>query len=144
MKKMGEISSEKSNVQRLDEMGNTLPWEDETGLSSEVMHHVHVKRLEGPIFFVYTNDLRLLDSQIPNDPRYVMMDRVPDQSGLYALEDILADLKRSKKTVLLIGLKEQPRYMLERLELIPNAVPCDRVFKIFDQSLEWLKLNIDK
>jgi SulP family sulfate permease len=148
MKKMGEISSEKSNVQRLDEMGNTLPWDDETGLSSEVMHHVHVKRLEGPIFFGYTNDLKLLYSQIPNDAQYVIirMDRVPyiDQSGLYALEDILADLKRRKKTVLLIGLKEQPRYMLERLELIPNAVPRDRVFKTFDQSLEWLNLNIDR
>jgi SulP family sulfate permease len=139
MKKMGEISSDASEVKPLDEITS---WDDEQGLSPEVRKHVHVKRLEGPIFFGYTNDLKLLYSQLPEDAKYVIirMDKVPyiDQSGLYAVEDILSDLIKRKKTVLLIGLKDQPRYMLERLELIPNVIPKDQVFSRFDDSLRWL------
>lgn len=147
MKKMGEISADRSQLQSLDQF-DKLPWDDETGLSVELQKKVYVKRLDGPIFFGYTDELKNLYSQIPDDSEYVIirMDRVPyiDQSGLYALEDIFADLKRQNKEVLLIGLQEQPRYMISRIEIIPNVIPRERVFKTFDQSLLWLNGKIGK
>ncbi len=147
MKKMGEISADRSQLQSLDQF-DKLPWDDETGLSVELLKKVYVKRLDGPIFFGYTDELKNLYSQIPDDSEYVIirMDRVPyiDQSGLYALEDIFADLKRQNKEVLLIGLQEQPRYMISRIEIIPNVIPRERVFKTFDQSLLWLNEKIGR
>ncbi len=149
MKKMGEISADKSQIKSLDQFENEeLPWPDEAGLSVGLLKKVYVKRLEGPIFFGYTNDLKNLYNQIPDNSEYIIirMDRVPyiDQSGLYALEDIFADLKRQGKEVLLIGLQEQPRYMISRIEIIPNVIPRERVFKTFNESLRWLNEKIGK
>lgn len=149
MKKMGEISADKSQIKSLDQFENEeLPWPDETGLSIGLLKKVYVKRLEGPIFFGYTNDLKNLYSQIPDHCEYVIirMDRVPyiDQSGLYALEDIFADLKRQGKVVLLIGLQEQPRYMISKIEVIPNVIPKEQVFKTFNESLRWLNEKIGR
>jgi len=147
MKKMGEISADRSQLQSLDQF-EKLPWDDESGLSVELLKKVYVKRLDGPIFFGYTDDLKNLYNQIPNDSEYVIirMDRVPymDQSGLYALEDIFADLKRQGKAVLLIGLQEQPRYMISKIEIIPNVIPKEQIFKTFDESLRWLNEKIGK
>ncbi len=141
MKKMGEISADRSQIQSLDQL-KQLPWEDEAGLSVDLMRKVYVKRLDGPIFFGYTNELKNLYSQLPPNLEYVIirMDRVPyiDQSGLYTLEDILADLKRRGKVVLLIGLQAQPRYLVSKIEIIPNVIPREQVFPTFDQSLRWL------
>lgn len=147
MKKMGEISADRSQLQSLDQF-EKLPWDDESGLSVELLKKVYVKRLDGPIFFGYTDDLKNLYNQIPDDSEYVIirMDRVPymDQSGLYALEDIFADLKRQGKAVLLIGLQEQPRYMISKIEIIPNVIPKEQIFKTFDESLRWLNEKIGK
>jgi len=145
MKKMGEISADRSQLQSPDQL-EELPWDDEAGLSAELLKKVYVKRLEGPVFFGYTNELKNLYNQIPGDSEYVIirMDRVPyiDQSGLYVLEDIFADLKRQNKEVLLIGLQAQPKYMISRIEIIPNLIPKEQIFKTFNESLRWLNENI--
>ena len=62
-----------------------------------------------------------------------------DQSGLYAMEDVLVDLVSSGKKVLLVGLVEQPKYMLERIDIIPNLIPQDQVFEKLDESILWVK-----
>ena len=62
-----------------------------------------------------------------------------DQSGLYAMEDVLVDLVSSGKKVLLVGLVEQPKYMLERIDIIPNLIPQDQVFEKLDESIFWVK-----
>ena len=62
-----------------------------------------------------------------------------DQSGLYAMEDVLVDLVSSGKKVLLVGLVEQPKYMLERIDIIPNLIPQDQVFENLDESILWVK-----
>lgn len=141
MKKMGEISTDTSQVTSLDQFKD-LPWDDEEGLSNDLLKKVYVKRLEGPIFFGYTNDLKNLYHQIPNNADYIIirMDKVPyiDQSGLYALEDIINDLKRRGKTILLIGLQGQPKYLISKIELIPNQIPREHLFEKFNDSLIWL------
>ena len=45
-----------------------------------------------------------------------------DQSGLYVMEDILLDLKLKEIAVIFVGLQHQPRYMMERIDIIPNLV----------------------
>ncbi len=147
MKKMGEISADTSQIKSLDQF-KELPWEDEDGLSIDLMRKVYVKRLEGPIFFGYTNDLKNLYSQIPNNSDYVIirMDKVPyiDQSGLYALEDIFADLKKRGKTILLIGLQGQPKYLITKIDVIPSLIPGEHIFKTFNESLIWLNDELHK
>ena len=62
-----------------------------------------------------------------------------DQSGLYAMEDVLVDLVSSDRKVLLINPIEQPKYMLERIDIIPDLVPEEQIFDSFKNSMEWIK-----
>ena len=55
------------------------------------------------------------------------------------MEDVLVDLVSNDKKVLIVGLIEQPKYMLERIDIIPDLIPEDQVFENFDQSLLWVK-----
>ena len=76
----------------------------------------------------------------------IRLDKMPymDQSGLYAMEDILVDLVGSKKKVLLVNPTEQPKYMLERIDIIPNLISEDQIFDSFDSSMEWIKNYLKK
>ena len=65
-----------------------------------------------------------------------------DQSGLYAMEDVLVDLVKRGKTVLLVGIIEQPKYMLERIDIIPDLIPKEQIFKNFAVCLNWIKENV--
>ena len=65
-----------------------------------------------------------------------------DQSGLYAMEDVLADLIGNNKKVLLINPIEQPKYMLERIDIIPDLIPENQIFNSFKSSMAWFKENI--
>ncbi len=72
------------------------------------------------------------------------MENVPymDQSGLYALENVIFSLRQKDTSVLLIGLHEQPRDMLERIQLIPSLVPEEQVFTNINECKEWLERNV--
>jgi len=61
-----------------------------------------------------------------------------DQSGLYAVENLLLDLVRNKKTVLMVGLQEQPQYLMERIDIIPDLVPKEKIFNKFADCMQWL------
>ena len=64
-----------------------------------------------------------------------------DQSGLYAMEDALVDLVRSDKKVLLVNIIEQPRYMMERIDIIPDLIPEEQIFDTFKECVKWIKKN---
>jgi SulP family sulfate permease len=109
---------------------------------SDTHANVYVKHLYGPMFFGFTARfqelVRGLDSDI--DTLIIRMDRVPhiDQSGLYAMEDALLDLKRSGVTVLLTGVHTQPMDMLTRIDIVPALVPETNIFPTFEDSLAWI------
>jgi SulP family sulfate permease len=61
-----------------------------------------------------------------------------DQTGLYVMEDILQDLKVKGVDVVFIGLLDQPRYMMERIKIIPNLVAENQIYKNFENYLKRL------
>ena len=65
-----------------------------------------------------------------------------DQSGLYAMEDMLQELKSRGVDVLFVNLLRQPRYMMERIDIIPDFVSEEHIFKSFKECLAWIKKNI--
>ncbi|MEM8864680.1 MAG: sodium-independent anion transporter [Planctomycetota bacterium] len=73
----------------------------------------------------------------------ICMNRVPyiDQSGLYALEDVILRLTQDGKQVALTGLHDQPADMLRDIGLVPNLAPTDRVFDDFTEFEQWLKTS---
>ena len=139
MKKIGDLTAQRSDVKPLAEEA----WADEVGLTKKLKETVFVKHIKGPLFFGSTSDFQQLAKQIPKDASSIVirMDRMQyiDQSGLYALEDILVDLKKEEKNVLFVELQAQPRYMLERIDIVPTLISEESIFSDFRTCLHWLK-----
>ena len=143
MKKTSDFSKKNSTVKSLAE---EVEWEDECEFPTEWKEKVYIKHIDGPLFFGSTSDFQSLIKTIPetNIAIIIRMDRVPyiDQSGLYVLEDALIELSQKGTQILLVKLKQQPRYMLEIVEIIPHLVPENLIFDSFEESLKWIKQNI--
>ena len=144
MKKIGDLTAKSSSVVPLKEQA----WTDEINIPKDVQDKIFVKHVDGPLFFGSTSDFQQLAKQIPKEASIIIirLDKMPymDQSGLYAMEDILVDLVGSKKKVLLVNPTEQPKYMLERIDIIPNLISEDQIFDSFDSSMEWIKNYLKK
>jgi len=144
MKKIGDLTAERSDVKSLLK---EKAWSDEIDFPEELKEKVFIKHIKGPLFFGSTSDFQQLMNQIPDSASTIIirMGRMQyiDQSGLYALEDALVDLVKDGKKVLLVNIIEQPRYLLEKIDIIPDLVSKDQIFDNFDDCLVWIKENVE-
>jgi SulP family sulfate permease len=142
MKKIGDLTAERSDVKPLKEE----VWKDEINFPEKLKEEVFIKHVKGPLFFGSTSDFQSLANQIPKTATTVIMRlgrmQYMDQSGLYAMEEMLQDLQKNNIQVLFVGLLKQPRYMMERIDIIPDLVPEEHIFTKFDDCVKWIKENI--
>ncbi|MCR9264250.1 MAG: SulP family inorganic anion transporter [Flavobacteriaceae bacterium] len=140
MKKMGDLTAKWSDVKTLEEEKG---WADEVNFPENLKKEVFIKHLKGPLFFGFTSEFQQLAKQIPKTASTVVirMDRMQylDQSGLYTLEDVVMDLKKSDIKVLFVGVLEQPKYMMERVKLIPSLVSENQIFNSFEECTSAIK-----
>ena len=142
MKKIGDLTAERSDVKSLKEES----WADEIDFPEKLKEKVFIKHIKGPLFFGSTSEFQALSQQIPESAKTVIMRlgrmQYMDQSGLYAMEDMLQDLKKKNIEVLFVNLLQQPRYMMERIDIIPDFIPKEHIFKGFSPCVQWIKENI--
>lgn len=143
MKKIGDLTGQRSDVKPLKEEA----WNDEMEFPKDLKELVFIKHIKGPLFFGSTSNFQQLAQQIPTSAKAVIirMDRMAymDQSGLYAMEDVLVDLKKEDINVLLVGVLQQPKYMMERIDIIPDLIPNEHIFENFNDCLRWIKSNVN-
>ncbi|MBL4707643.1 MAG: SulP family inorganic anion transporter [Flavobacteriales bacterium] len=143
MKQIGDLTGERSNVTSLKEEA----WADELDFPISLKEKVFIKHINGPLFFGSTSNFQQLAQQIPDSATTIVirMGKVPymDQSGLYAMEDVLVDLVKNGKKVLLINLLEQPKYMLERIDVIPDLIPQKQILPDFTDCITWIKGHLE-
>tara|TARA_R110002124_G_scaffold17532_3_gene73235 strand:- start:90198 stop:92048 length:1851 start_codon:yes stop_codon:yes gene_type:complete len=147
MKKIGDVTASRSKVVPLgnaDEL--TLPWNDENSIPVGLKEEVFIKRLDGPLFFGNTSDFQELATRIPDTATHLIirMGKVPymDQSGLYAIEDLLLRLNRQGVIIVLVNLQKQPRVMMEKIDIIPDLVANERIFNSFSETMTYIKMNV--
>ncbi|WP_275315343.1 SulP family inorganic anion transporter [Tenacibaculum bernardetii] len=142
MKKIGDLTADRSDVKSLDEEA----WPDEIDFPKELKQEIFIKHIKGPLFFGSTSDFQALSQQIPETASTVIMRlgrmQYMDQSGLYAMEDMLQDLKKKNIDILFVNLLKQPRYMMERIGIIPEFIPKEHIFKNFNTCVQWIKENV--
>lgn len=143
MKKIGDLTAERSDVKVLNEEA----WDDEVAFPESLKEKVFIKHLKGPLFFGSTSDFQQLYAQIPDTAKTVILrlgrTQYMDQSGLYAMEDMLQDLRKKGVEVLFVDLLKQPRYMMERIDIIPDFIPNEHIFSSFSDCLKWIKKNVE-
>jgi SulP family sulfate permease len=142
MKKIGNMTGQRSSVKSIKE----TMWVDELNFPEKFKEEVFIKHINGPLFFGSTSDFSALTVQIPDTAMIVIMRlgrmQYMDQSGLYAMEDMLLNLKERNIEVLFVNLLKQPRYMMERIDIIPDFVDEDRIFKTFEECIAWINQNV--
>ncbi|MFZ1785842.1 MAG: SulP family inorganic anion transporter [Ferruginibacter sp.] len=143
MKKMSDITEEKTRITEIGDIQLEQGWEDEE-IPPDMLKNVLVKHLDGPLFFGFASGFTERVSTL-KDVKFVIirMKKVPfiDQTGLYALEDAILTLEQRGIEVLLTGLQDQPRLMMERINIIPGLIPKENSFVAFRECVEWLKEN---
>ena len=144
MKKIGDLTSKQSVVTSLKEEES---WQDEMDFPTNLKEEVFIKHVNGPLFFGSTSDFQQLSQQIPDTASAIVirLDKMSymDQSGLYAMEDLLIELINKEKTICFVKINEQPKYMLERVDIIPDLIPPSQIFNTFEECLSWIKANVE-
>lgn len=143
MKKIGDLTANSVQVNPLQKEPS---WEDEAHFPEKLKKEVFIKHLEGPLFFGSTAKFTATAAQIPQtiSTLVIRLDKVPyiDQSGLYALESVIIDLVQKNKQVLLVGIDQQPKYMMERIDIIPDLIPKQHIFDTFKDCFYWIVFNV--
>lgn len=142
MIKAGSIGEKGADVGSVADLENK-PWKDELEFFEKYKNKVIIKHLYGPLFFGFTSAFKDSISSLSKDIEalIIRMDRVPymDQSGLYALEGVIFDLKKEGIEVILTGLQEQPRELLQSINVIPDLVPEEDLFDKVEGAFSYLK-----
>ncbi|MDZ7634262.1 MAG: SulP family inorganic anion transporter [Bacteroidales bacterium] len=109
MKRSGDIAEKGTSGLTLADFKGEQPRDDEKRLFKEYQDSIYIKHLYGPLFFGFSSHFlklfRNLDDRIK--VLIIRMDRVPyiDQTGLYAMEGTLFDLRKKGLQVIIIALR---------------------------------------
>lgn len=130
MKNVADLSEQQTTIGPLADD----PWADELALPEAERDRLLVKHVEGPLFFGFARGFVDIAPLAKSGKLLVLrMDRVRfmDQSGAYALQDALIDLKAAGQRVLLVGLPVASLDILRTLHLVPDVIPEKDVFDDF-------------
>ncbi len=148
MKKIGDLTVKKSKVVTLnvaDEL--ELPWKDEVDFPTKYHDKVYIKRLKGPLFFGSTADIQELANDVPPSATHVIirMGEVPymDQSGLYAMEEILLNLNQKDIHPMMDGVQDQPYAMMSSIDIVPDLVPEECLFEDFKEAIIYIRGHVE-
>ena len=113
MKKMGDIAKDNSKVDLLS---------NEKDLNETSKTNVYVKHINGPLFFGFTSEFVSIANNIPKSASIIIIDmeKVPymDQSGVFALEDVLLDLDKKNIKILIAGIQSQPMHLMKTIGIL--------------------------
>lgn len=126
MKKIGDSTSNRSILKALPSNGSKDE-EEVIDADGDGIADIVIKQIMGPLFFGSADGFQKLAKKIPSSAKIIVlrletMDYI-DQSGLYALEEILVDLSEQGKTIYLVDLQKQPKFMMERVNMVPKLIP---------------------
>ncbi len=148
MKKASDLGEKGISTEMIENLKDEKPWQDELPFYEAYKDKILIKHLTGPLFFGFTAHLK---NQVADMDKHIKaliirMDRVPliDQSGLYALEDIIFDLEQRDVQVYLVNLQEQPMDKLRSIDIIPDLISEEHIFENIAQTFEYLKKTIGK
>ncbi|MBN2890480.1 MAG: SulP family inorganic anion transporter [Bacteroidales bacterium] len=142
MRKASDLVEGNSSLNKVEKYDREMSWADEENLLLK-RDHVYIKRFDGPIFFGITSKILERINKIPNDAKVIIfrMKKVPfiDQSGLYALEEVIKEMQKNGIIVVLTMLQEQPLFLFKKNKFIPNIIPEEYLFKNIEDCAVWLE-----
>ena len=137
MKKMGDLAKNNSKVGLVSKEK-----EFEINISEKSKGNIFIKHLNGPLFFGFTSEFVSIANKIPKTASLIIIDmeKVPyiDQSGLFALEDVILDLDKKDIKIIMTGIQSQPMQLMKKIGILGELIPEERVFKSLADSKSFL------
>ncbi len=137
MKKMGDLAKNNSKVGLISNEK-----EFEKNISEKSKENVFVKHINGPLFFGFTSEFVSIANTIPKTASVIIIDmeKVPyiDQSGLFALEDVILDLDKKDIKIIMAGIQSQPMQLMKTIGILGELIPKERIFKSLSDSKSFL------
>ena len=137
MKKMGDLAKNNSKVGLISNEK-----EFEKNISEKSKENVFVKHINGPLFFGFTSEFVSIANTIPKTASVIIIDmeKVPyiDQSGLFALEDVILDLDKKDIKIIIAGIQSQPMQLMKTIGILGELIPKERIFKSLSDSKSFL------
>jgi SulP family sulfate permease len=147
MRKASDMVERTTSLNKVDKYDREMAWSDEENLSLK-HDFVYIKRFDGPMFFGVAAKMMERVNTIPENAKIIIfrMKKVPyiDQSGLYALEEVIKEMQKMGIIVVLTMIQPQPLYLLNKNHLIPDILPEKYLFENIENCAEWLKEYCEK
>ena len=146
MKKASDLAELGTTVTPLGSSREEELWEDEKSVYDEYRDKIYIKHMSGPMFFGFTSRFQELINEL--DPGIkvliIRMREVPyiDQSGVFVLEEAVLELRMKGVIVLMTGVQPQPLDMMKKIDIIPELITEEFLFKEFNDCELWLKYNL--
>jgi sulfate permease, SulP family len=132
MRRMADSVNVEQHIEMLADAGT--PGEPAVPANSGVV----IYSIEGPFFFGAAEKLERTLEHIhrPTSTLILRMGNVPfvDATGIFAIEEIITDFKRHGASVLLVEVRPNVRYKLERGGVVAHVGP-DNIIDTFEQAL---------
>lgn len=107
------------------------PWIPDLEEPSEVLAGIYVVEMHGSLFFGNAGPLqRKLGGMKSAEAVVLQMKDVPylDQSGVYALADLIEELQNTDTRVYIAELNDEPQRLLENMGVAPGTIAGDHIF----------------
>ncbi|KIM10352.1 MAG: sulfate permease [Sulfuricurvum sp. PC08-66] len=138
MKQMGDTIKAQSTGHSAGHTRHYHLTPEEKVLVEKLDDTVYIQRFEGPIFFGFTAQFKEIMRSLPEVKTVIFrMKFVPhiDQSGLYAIEDAVMELRKKKIGVYFSGLQKQPLDMMRNIRFIPDLIGEKYIYDDFHDLL---------
>jgi len=146
VKQSAELGHEASTMDPVDDH----PDDDKDIKALNKSHHagqVFIQEFHGPLFFGFATKFQEQFSKSTGMKAVVFRFKhlsFADQSGMYALMDVIKHLNESNTWVLFTGIRNNVREQFQKLGIIPDLVPESHCFQSFESATEWLRKNLKK
>ncbi|MFH0757796.1 MAG: SulP family inorganic anion transporter [Bacteroidota bacterium] len=141
MRKASDMVEANTSLTKVDRYDREVAWEDEANLPLN-KDHVYIKRFDGPIFFGVAAKVLERVNKIPADAEVIIfrMKKVPfvDQSGLYALEEVIKEMQKMGIVVVLTMTQPQPLSLFIKTKFVPDILPEKYLFDSIEDCAVWL------
>lgn len=147
MKNISDVIEQRTKVAPLRKFTPEITWPDEKELVEHLGDKILIKHLDGPVFFGFAAKFQEIELHTKGIKAVVIrMDKVPyvDQSGLYAMEEVILGLYEENISVALVDLHGQPLEMFKKIDLIPDLVKEELNFPNIRACATWLETMIEK
>ena len=104
--------------------------------------NIAIKQIVGPLFFGSSDSFQKLGSNIPDSVSTVLFKldgmNYLDQSGFYAMDEMILSLEKQNKNIYFSGIESQPKIMFEKMGFY-KKVKNEQVFDNYQDCIKLLK-----